>query len=108
MSKLSVQEGIDAVRNLLNRCWFDEVKCEKGIKSLECYRKEWDDSHGCWKNNPRHDFSSHGADAFRYLAISLIKARTAQDDEADYRKAVAAFHEPDHHPLYGDGFQRYF
>ena len=60
VSKLSIQEGIDAVRSLLNRCWFDEVKCEKGIKSLECYRKEWDDSHGCWRNSPRHDFSSHG------------------------------------------------
>jgi len=101
ISKLSLQEGIDASRNLLNRCWFDEKKCEKGLKALENYRKEWDDAHGCWKNNPRHDFSSHGADAFRYLAISLRKARTQEDDEKEYRRHLQAFHEPAH-PLYGD------
>lgn len=106
--KLSIEEGIDAVRNLLNRCWFDEVKCEKGLKALENYRKEWDDSHGCWKNRPRHDFASNGADAFRYLAVSLQKARTQADDEADYRAALKAFHEPQY-PLYGDfASQGYF
>ena len=101
ISKLSLQEGIDASRNLLNRCWFDEKKCENGLKALENYRKEWDDAHGCWRNNPRHDFSSHGADAFRYLAISLRKARTQEDDEKEYRRHLQAFHEPAH-PLYGD------
>lgn len=101
--KLSIQEGIDACRSLLNRCWFDEKKCEKGIKALECYRKEWDDGHGCWKNNPRHDFASHGADSFRYLSISLNKAKTKEDDKAEYDRQMAAFHEPQH-LLYGDSF----
>ncbi len=102
LPKLGLQEGIDSVRNLLNRCWFDEVKCEKGIRALENYRKEWNDSLGIWRDHPRHDHFSNGADAFRYLSVSLIKARTRENDEADYRKAIAAFHEPDHHPLYGN------
>lgn len=101
LSKLSVQEGIDACRNLLNRCWFDEVKCEKGLRALENYRKEWNESVGAWRDHPRHDHFSNGADAFRYVSMSLIKARTKEDDEADYRAAMAAFHEPQH-LLYGN------
>ncbi len=53
LPRLSIQEGIDAVRNLLNRCWFDEVKCEKGIRALENYRKEWNDNLGTWRDHPR-------------------------------------------------------
>lgn len=70
---IGVIEGIDAVRNLLNRCWFDESKCDKGISALENYKKEWNDRHGCWSSKPLHNFASHGADAFRMMAISLNK-----------------------------------
>lgn len=57
------------MRNLLNRFWFDEEKCEKGIHSLENYRKEWNERYGCWASKPLHNFASHGADAFTILAI---------------------------------------
>lgn len=63
--------GIDVVRGILNRCWFDEKKCAQGIKCLENYKKEWDERRGCWRSQPLHDFSSHGADAFRTLATGL-------------------------------------
>lgn len=63
--------GIDAVRNVLNRCWFDEKKCLQGIKCLENYKKEWDDRNACWKSQPLHNWASHGADAFRTLATGL-------------------------------------
>lgn len=92
--RLGLQEGIDAVRNLLNRCWFDEVKCEKGIRALENYRKEWNETLGVWREHPRHDHFSNGSDAFRYLAMSLRRATTQADDEAVYRKQMEAFHEP--------------
>ena len=55
-----MQEGIDAVRNILNRCWFDEVKCEKGIRALDNYRKEWNETLGTWRDHPRHDHFSNG------------------------------------------------
>ncbi len=71
VTKVEIIPGIDACRNILNRCWFDEKKCEKGIKALENYRKEWDDRHGCWRSSPLHNWSSHGADAFRTLATGL-------------------------------------
>ncbi len=107
LPKLSLKEGIDAVRNLLNRCWFDEMKCEKGLRALENYRKEWNESLGTWRDHPRHDHFSNGADAFRYVAMSRIKAKTKEDDEADYRAAIAAFREPQH-PLYEDSYPGYF
>lgn len=70
---LALIDGIDAARNMLNRCWFDEAKCVSGIKSLESYKKEWNDRYGCWGSKPLHNFASHGADAFRMLAVSLNK-----------------------------------
>ena len=68
---IGVNEGIDAVRNILNRCWFDETKCSKGISALESYKKEWNDRHGCWSSSPLHNFASHGSDAFRMLAAGI-------------------------------------
>lgn len=61
----SVEDGIEAVRSVLPRCWFDEAKCAEGLKSLRHYRKEWDEKLATFKNRPRHDWSSHDADAFR-------------------------------------------
>lgn len=91
--KLSVQEGIDAVRNILGRCWFDERNCEKGIRSLENYRKEWNERHGCWSDRPVHDFSSDGADAFRYLAISLrFSTQREPSKEEREREKLKAYH----------------
>ncbi len=69
--KTGVIEGIDLVRGILPRCWFDERKCSQGIIALDNYKKEWDDKHGCWRSQPLHNQYSHGADAFRYLACGL-------------------------------------
>lgn len=69
--KVDIIPGIDAVRGLLNRCWFNEMKTEQLIKCLENYKKEWDDKHGCWRSQPLHNWASHGADAFRTLATGL-------------------------------------
>lgn len=63
-------DGIEASRNILPQCWFDESRCEIGIKRLQGYRKEWNDKLGVWKDSPLHDENSNGADAFRYFAIT--------------------------------------
>ena len=73
--KLSVDEGIESVREILPMCAFDEYKCKEGITHLENYRKEWDDKRGCWKDKPLHDHTSHGADAFRYFAVAKRNKR---------------------------------
>lgn len=68
---LSIDDGIHAVRNTIPRCWFDGKKCELGLQALRNYRKEFDDRRQEYKPRPLHDWSSHAADAFRYLAVGL-------------------------------------
>lgn len=73
--KLGVHDGIQSVRQLLPKCVFDREQTEDGVKCLESYRKEWNDKLGCWRDNPLHDWASHGADAFRYLAVAEAKRK---------------------------------
>jgi len=76
--KLSIDEGIESVREILPFCAFDDYKCKEGITHLESYRKEWDDKRGCWKDKPLHDSTSHGADAFRYFAVANKRIKPAE------------------------------
>lgn len=67
--KLNVDDGIQAVRSMLDRCWFDEKKCNRGIEALRQYQRDYDEKGRTWRGRPRHDWTSHGADAMRYLAV---------------------------------------
>jgi phage terminase large subunit len=69
--KLSVDDGIAAARAIFSRCWFDKDKCADGVQSLRHYRYELDEDLGTFKRAPLHDWSSHDADAFRTLAVSI-------------------------------------
>jgi phage terminase large subunit len=73
---LSVEDGIEAVRNLLARSWFDKDKCSEGVLSLKQYRREYDETRQIWKARPHHDWTSHAADAFRYLAVGMPSERS--------------------------------
>ena len=66
--RLEVDDGINAGRAVLAHCEFDEEACSEGLKALRSYRKDWDEERGVWKDKPRHDWASHGADAFRTFA----------------------------------------
>lgn len=70
--KLSVEDGIAAVRNLLPRCNFNGKACGKGIEALKQYRAAWDETNAVY-GKPIHDWSSHFADAFRMLAVGIKK-----------------------------------
>ena len=65
---LSLQDGIQATRLALTRCWFDN-KCEELIECLRQYQREWDDDKKVFRDRPKHDWTSHSADAMRYLSI---------------------------------------
>lgn len=67
--KLSVEDGIQAARSMLARCWFDEEKCARGIETLRQYRRDFDEKNKSWRARPLHDWTSHGADSWRYMAI---------------------------------------
>jgi phage terminase large subunit len=68
--KHEVMDGIDMVRSILPRCYFDEERCANGLEALRSYKKEYDSKHRVFKENPCHDWSSHAADAFRYMAMT--------------------------------------
>ena len=63
-------DGINAARQTLARCVFHPRTEEQGISALEQYRREWDDDKKTFKISEVHDWASHLADAFRYLALS--------------------------------------
>jgi hypothetical protein len=66
---LSVQDGIQAVRKMIPTTWFDN-KCYEGIEALKQYQREYDEDKKAFRQTPRHDWTSHPADAFRMMAIS--------------------------------------
>lgn len=64
-------DGIDAARRVIARSWFDIHKCEFGLDCLREYKREWDEKKREFKKEPAHDWTSHAADAFRCLAMSV-------------------------------------
>jgi len=73
----TVADGINAVRLMLARCWFDAERCARGLEAMKQYRREWDGKRQVWRERPLHNWASHAADAFRYGAMSrpVAKAR---------------------------------
>lgn len=67
----AILNGIEAGRNILGQCWFDEKKCVKGITCLESYRAEWDEDNQKLDNKPVRNFAIHGADAFRTFSAGF-------------------------------------
>lgn len=64
-----LEDGIHAARMLFPLCWFDAEKCQAGLEALTHYRREYNERLEEFKATPVHDWASHGADAFRYLAV---------------------------------------
>jgi hypothetical protein len=73
-----IEDGINAVRVFIPKCWLDEQKCRRGLDALKLYRSDWDDKLQVLRPGPVHDWTSHAADAFRYLAMTLDR-RTPTD-----------------------------
>lgn len=65
-----VEDGINAARLTFPRVWFDGDKCKSGLEALRQYRADYDEKKKVFLDAPRHDWASHPADAFRYLAIA--------------------------------------
>ena len=67
--KQSVGDRIHAARQRIAISCFDSVKCSKGLECLESYQREWDSKTQMFKERPKHDWASHGADSFGYSAL---------------------------------------
>lgn len=73
------EEGIEAIRSIISRCWFDNEKCARGIDALKGYKKEWNEKMMIYSDRPVHDWTSHGTDAFQTGA--LTKPTVANPDD---------------------------
>lgn len=67
---LPIEDGIQAVRNRLQNLYIDKDKCTKAIKALKNYHKDYDEVNKTYRNNPKHDWSSHCSDMIRYWAVT--------------------------------------
>lgn len=78
--KLSIEDGIHAVRTIFSRCYIDEEKCERGLNALKSYTKKWDEKKKTFLNHPEHNWASHGSDAFRTLAVSVDEVLESKEE----------------------------
>ena len=69
--QLPLIEGIEQGKLTLQRAWFDAERCDAGLEALAYYRWDFNERMNAFKSLPCHDWSSHAADSWRYLALSL-------------------------------------
>ena len=90
VKKIKISEGINAGRMIFDRCYFDRAKTEEGVDALRGYKYEFDEEKQEFKREPLHDWASHGADAFRYMAISLHDPAPKPEHKPKARQRAAA------------------
>lgn len=67
--EVGLLDGIQAVRWLLQKAVRIHPRCNEGLEAIKAYHYEWDEDRKTFANHPEHDWSSHGSDAFRGLAL---------------------------------------
>ena len=93
--KLPIEDGIHAAQMLIPRLWIDREKCKQGLECLRQYHRAYNERTRSFRASPVHDWSSHAADAFRYLAVGLREtggrmAAPQRMAEMDYNPFEAA------------------
>ena len=79
VQSIGVQDGIQALRALFPRIWFDAEKCADGITALREYTKKYDRQKHEFLDVPSHGWASHGADSARYYAVGMREIRPPRD-----------------------------
>ena len=82
---LDVQDGIQAARRAIGRTWFDETRCYEGLEALRQYQREYDEDKKAFRERPRHDWTSHAADAYRMLAVAWQVQAPAETKDTRHR-----------------------
>ncbi|MDE2104517.1 MAG: hypothetical protein KGL39_45195, partial [Patescibacteria group bacterium] len=67
----SVDADISLARRFFEIMLIDKDKCARLMDSLRAYHRKWNEGRRTFDNAPVHDWSSHGADAFRYAAVAF-------------------------------------
>ncbi|RLA02482.1 MAG: hypothetical protein DRQ42_00570 [Gammaproteobacteria bacterium] len=90
---LKLQHGIDAARLVLPLCYFDQ-KADEGLEALRAYRRNYDAQTKSFAATPKHDWSSHSADAFRYLSLVVRTSLDIPDPDKVYKTAKVSQFKP--------------
>ncbi len=69
--KHHVRDRIEQARNTFPQVWIDAKKCDRLVEALKSYRYQWDDLRNCARDTPHHDWASHAADAYGYMAWAM-------------------------------------
>ena len=91
VAKLPVEDGLHAAQMLIPRCWFDKTNCAPGLEALRQYHRAYNERLRTFRSSPVHDWSSHAADAFRYLAVGI---KTSQAWERAPQKIADSQYNP--------------
>jgi phage terminase large subunit len=92
LKRQDVADGINAVRMMLGKSWFDKDKCARGINCLINYQRAWDAKNKIFQSKPKHDWASHGADSFRTAAMAMDEFAPTEEQKKRYpRQSVSDF-----------------
>ena len=86
----TLMDGINAVRETLPTCWFDAEKTDYGLDALRQYRSEYKEDDAVFNDKPLHDWTSHAADAFRYLAMAWKEMKAPRSEEKPTQHVLTA------------------
>lgn len=86
--RLDHVDGIQAARATFPSCWFHTEDCAQGINVLRNYHYEWDEIDRVFTRMPVHDWASHGASAFRTLALSWRASKEAKPEPTTGRPST--------------------
>ena len=93
LKKDPINDGIEAVRRMLQHLWIDPTECDYTIKGFKNYSKEWDDRIQVWKDKPLHDEWSHPMDMVRYRAMQRKDYYDKVDGQKKSRVLNVGFHQ---------------
>ena len=88
--KLPIEDGIHASQMLLKRVWFDKENCKPLLEALRQYHRAYNERLRTFRKTPVHDWSSHAADAFRYLSTG-IKENNTWKEQAPQKIAQSTY-----------------
>jgi hypothetical protein len=84
-TRSEIDERIEASRMLLPRCYFDQKKTAVGVEALRSWHRDTT-GNGELKHQPVHDWSSHAADAFGYLAMGIRQTGEVSRPKANLKR----------------------
>jgi len=71
LPKINLEDGIHSLKMVLPKCWFDGENTKPLVDALRHHHRKYNEKMKMFSNKPVKDWSSHAADAARYMALSI-------------------------------------